>query len=111
MLSAGTEWLAKQLDGHLAEEVTYRSPSGTVTASAVMGSSTFDAESGDGPTVRFGTADFIFASDAIPFRPARGDRIVFRGTEYEVICPPGEPEWRWTSGFKKAMRVHTKRRN
>ena len=93
----------------LAVEVGYTPLGGeTSTIRAVVGRTVFRSADESGIWTRIETRDFIVAAGALDAPPETGDVIRFRGADYEVLAPNGEPAWRWSDPYRTAYRIHTK---
>ena len=109
MLDDAAEWLAGQCRDHLSTPVTYRTKAGaSIPLRAVIGSTVYQTEDGSGMFVRTETRDFIVSANELAEEPSRGDSIVWKDTVYEVLAPDGSPCWRWSDGFHRMKRIHTK---
>ena len=122
LLKTGSNWLEGKRKAYAASTVTYSGRGFSVDVEASIGTTTFDVETAGGGIESFESRDFLILATDLrlggPQRPAvtpaRGDRIKElsdAGDEtfvYEVMAPGGEPPWRYSDAFRKALRVHTK---
>ena len=113
MLANGAAWLAGQLKASAGRTVTITDGSQTISVTATIGSSRFEAANTSGVTEVWETRDFIVAPadlDAIGF-PAHGwyvtDTIDGVDVVYAVRTPAGVPEWHYGDGFRQTVRIHT----
>jgi hypothetical protein len=118
LLQTGSDWLADQLKAHAGRPVVYQRGTQQVTVSATVGRTLLKLDDGyGGVQMEWTDRDFLIqAADlvlgGVPTLPQRGDQI--RETQggktfvYEVMAPGQEPEWRWSDGFRKVLRIHTK---
>ena len=116
-LRTGSDWLADQHKAHASQSVTYKRGVDTVILAATIGQTLFDVESGEGQHESYEARDYlILAADlvlaAVQVEPQRGDRIDEVVGEitytYEVMAPGTEPVFRYSDGFRKRLRIHTK---
>ena len=109
MIEAAIDTLRAVQDELLASEAEYiRLGGGTKTVRAVPGRTVFRSVNDVGAWIRIETRDFIVAASALAAPPETGDVIRFRGADYEVLAPNGEPAWRWSDPYRTAYRIHTK---
>ncbi len=118
LLQTGSDWLADQLKAHASRPVVYRRGTQQVGVLATIGRTLLKLDDGyGGVRMEWTDRDFLIqAADlvlgGVPTLPQRGDQI--RETQggrvfvYEVMAPGREPEWRWSDGFRKVLRIHTK---
>lgn len=95
----------------LSQDIQYRVlATGDIhTLTAAIGKQLFRTETDMGLTIREWASDFIVEAEDLPgVVPERGDEIIYDGRVFEVLAPNGEPVWRWTDGYRTAMRIHTK---
>ena len=109
MIESGIGALREAQAVHLGVEAAYSRPGGREkTVLAVLGRTVFRSTNDAGAWVRTETRDFIVAAGALDAPPETGDVIRFRGADYEVLAPNGEPAWRWSDPYRTAYRIHTK---
>ena len=109
MIESGIASLREVQAELLASEAAYRRPGcAERRVRAVPGRTVFRSTNEYGAWIRIETRDFIVAAKEMDAEPQPGDAIVFRGAEYEVLSPNGEPCWRWSDPYKTAYRLHTK---
>jgi len=115
------EWASAWLDGmrkaHLSRYVTYQRGEELIYVPATVGRTVFEVADAYGVVEHSESRDFLIAAADLFFGgavtlPERGDRI--RETQdgkvyvYEVMAPGKEPEWRWSDGYRRTLRIHTK---
>ena len=108
MIKAGIDALRSAQLGFLVSDATYRRGAEARSVKAVVGRTVFRSVNECGAWVRTETRDFIIPAGQLGLEPRTGDEIAFDGGVYEVLAPYGEPVWRWSDPYRKAMRVHTK---
>ena len=109
MIESGIEYLREVQKECLALSATYRRTDGTgIFIKAVPGRSIFRSTNDYGVWTRTETRDFIIDKDYLDDPPVKGDMIIFRDREYEVLAPNDEPVWKWSDPFCTAYRIHTK---
>ena len=118
LVQTGSDWLADQLKEHVSRQVVYRRGAQEVAVQATIGRTLLKLDDGyGGVRMEWTDRDFlIHAADlvlgAVAVLPERGDKV--RETVgsttfvYEVMAPGKEPAWRWSDGFRKLLRIHTK---
>ncbi|GIW56319.1 MAG: hypothetical protein KatS3mg082_2723 [Nitrospiraceae bacterium] len=118
LLQSGSDWLADQLKTHVSREVVYQRGAQQVAVQATIGRTLLKLDDGYGGVrlewtdrdFLIHTADLALAGTAV--LPERGDQIrETAGTQtviYEVMAPGKEPVWRWSDGYRKLLRIHTK---
>jgi hypothetical protein len=118
LLQSGSDWLAEKLKEHASRPVVYQRGTQQVTLRATIGRTLLKLDDGYGGVrmewtdrdFLIHTADLVLGGNAV--LPERGD--VIRETQgtttfiYEVMAPGREPCWRWSDGFRKVLRIHTK---
>ena len=108
-LRAGAAWLEAQRRLHAVTSVTYVRGEATHTLDATIGRTTYETTDVEGLTIGAMVVDVIVAADAFPFEsPEPGDQVVLDGATYEVMALADQGHWRWTDGYRHAMRIHTK---
>lgn len=109
MIESAIDTLRTVQDEFLASEAEYvRTGGGARTVRAVPGRTVFRSVNDVGAWIRIETRDFIVAAKELDEPPQAGDIVRFRGAEYEVLSPNGEPAWRWSDPYRTAYRIHTK---
>lgn len=117
LLQKASDWLEDQRTRHAASTVQYVRGGRSVDLPATIGKTLFEVDDGYGVLVRHESRDFLvlaanLAIDGQPIVPERGDRIrESQGNAtfiYEVTAPGKEPCWRYSDGFRKTLRIHTK---
>ena len=109
MIESGIGFLREAQAEYLALGAVYRRADGTgICLKAVPGKTVFRSTNDYGQWTRIETRDFIIGKDYLSEPPVKGDMIVFRDREYEVLAPGDEPVWKWSDPFCTAYRVHTK---
>ena len=115
LLQDGAAFLGEQLRAHCSQTVTYRRGTASVAVAATIGRTEWEAAEPDSGVVRSSQSrDFIVsAADLVlagqPATPEPGDRIdLASGERFEVMSPGDEPVWRWTDGYQRRRRIHTK---
>jgi hypothetical protein len=117
LFATGAAWLADQLKEHGSQLVTYvRMPHG-IEVSAIVGRKDVLVETSAGALERHEQWDFLIAGvDLVlagnPTLPERGDQIKLPRAShvdvFEVMPLAGEDHWRWSDGYERLMRIHTK---
>ena len=119
LLQRGASWLADRLQDQAAHQVVYERGASMVALQATFGSSLLKVDDGDSGVRMVRTdrdfivraADLVLGGDVV--EPQRGDTV--RETVgaavhvYEVLAPPGEPEWRYSDQHRTILRIHAKR--
>jgi hypothetical protein len=118
LVQTGSDWLADQLKEHVSRQVVYRRGAQEVAVQATIGRTLLKLDDGyGGVRMEWTDRDFlIHAADLVlganTVLPERGDKVresVGATTfVYEVMAPGKEPAWRWSDGFRKLLRIHTK---
>jgi hypothetical protein len=76
---------------------------------ATIGRSEFDLEDGEGVVQRVQVKDFLIDAEDLTFgEPMPGDIIAEGGRQYRVAPFTGLPAWRFTDGYRRVYRIHTK---
>lgn len=113
LLEQSAAWLDGQRHQHLSRPVIYRRGNQEVELQATVGQTVFRLNDQYGATIRHVSRDYLIRAtdlvfDSTTVRPERGDLIVEGERIYEVMSPSAnEPEWRWSGGFGKTLRIHT----
>jgi hypothetical protein len=117
LLRSASDWLEEMRVKFMARMVIYVRGSQRLDVRATIGRTIFRINAGYGLTERFEARDYlILANDLVlegtPILPKAGDRIhesqgslVFI---YEVMAPGNEPHYRYSDGYRKTLRIHTK---
>lgn len=113
LLQNGASWLAGQLKAAAGSTVTYRRNGETVTLTATIGRSTFEATNQSGVIENWESRDYLIPAGDLPFgEPRRGDVLVeeIGGDvfEFEVSSPRGVPVHHYGDAFRQIVRIHTK---
>jgi hypothetical protein len=117
MLQTGSDWLSGVLKTHAAQSVSYRRGSSSVTLSATLGRSLFQAATDSGMITETQADDFIIEAadlvlDEAAVEPKEGDEITRtsggKTLVYRVLPFGTEPAWRFTDSYRNAYRIHTK---
>jgi len=117
LLEQASAWLDGKRKAHLSRPVMYCRGEQSVEVRATIGRTVFETADAYGVVEHSESRDFlILAADLVldgqAVLPERGDRI--RETQdgkvyvYEVMAPGKEPEWRWSDGYRRTLRIHTK---
>jgi len=113
----GSDWLEEQRNALMARPVTYVRGNQSIDLPASIGRTIFRLDKGSGATERYEARDYLILSrDLIlggtPTLPLRGDRIREAAGNrifvYEVLAPGNEPHFKYSDGYRKTLRVHTK---
>jgi hypothetical protein len=109
----GIDWMRSQLLASVSIEVTYHRNTSSVTLSAVVGTTTFEAVNEYGIVERVQTRDYLIPSKELilggsPTLPMAGDRITEGAREFEVTAQGGEPAFRYSDPSQTILRIHTK---
>ncbi len=117
LLEKSAAWLQDQRTRHLSRTVTYLRGGDSVDLPATIGRTEFEQADEYGVVHRTQSRDFlVLAADLVlggaPTLPQAGDRIRESVGDqtflYEVMAPAGEPPWRYSDPYRKALRIHTK---
>jgi hypothetical protein len=117
LLRWGSDWLEEVRSQNLACTVTYQRGDQCAEMPATVGKTIFRLDAGYGVTERYESRDYLVLTrdlvlNGAPILPQSGDRI--RETDgskvfvYEVMAPGGEPHYRYSDGYRKTLRIHTK---
>lgn len=117
LLEQGASFLDTQRHAHLTRPVVYRRGAAQVEINATIGRTEFEQADEAGLIHRIESRDFLLRTADLnlgdgPTLPRDGDRI--RETVgssvfvYEVNAPGGQPPWRYSDPYCKALRIHTK---
>lgn len=114
LLEQGAAWLASQRDEHMTVEVVYVAGASEATIQATPGFSEFEQQNEDyGILHRSRSHDWLILTADLPYGlPVDGHRV--RRTvdgvvyTYEVSSQGDSTPWRYTDGYQKTVRVHTK---
>jgi len=119
VLADAAEWLAGQLQAHVAQEVTYIRGDDQLILQATIGTTEFQIEDVGGIRIEYSDRDFIIPAASLVFadqvvEPRRGDQIQESGgadgatLTYEVMAPGDAQPFRYDA-FRKMLRIHAKR--
>lgn len=117
LLEQGASFLDTQRHVHMTRPVVYRRGAAQVEINATIGRTEFEQANEAGLIHRIESRDFLLRTADLnlgdgPTLPRDGDRI--RETVgssvfvYEVNAPGGQPPWRYSDPYRKALRIHTK---
>lgn len=117
LLNQGASFLDTQRHAHMTRAVVYQRGAAQVEVNATIGRTEFEQADEAGLIHRIESRDFLFRTADLdlgggPTLPKTGDRV--RETVgssvfvYEVNAPGGQPPWRYSDPYRKALRVHTK---
>ena len=113
LLGKAAEWLDEQRHRHLSTSVWFERDGQRIGLAATVGRTRFESTDGYGRVTRSESRDFLVRAadlvlDGATVFPRPGDLIIEGGRRFEVMSPPGEPEWRWSDVNSLALRIHTK---
>lgn len=121
LLQKGLAWLDDQRHAHMTRSVLYvrdtENASYIVELFATIGRTEFEQVDEFGIVHRLQSRDFLIRAADLVLNsalalPKAGDRVRETvGTQtfvYEVMAPGGEPPWRYSDPYRKALRIHTK---
>lgn len=113
LLGKAADWLERQRHQHLTAAVWFERDGKRIGLQATIGRTQFESTDEYGRVLRTESRDFLVrAADLVIDGPAvlprSGDLIIEGGLRYEVMSPPGEPEWRWSDVNRSTLRIHTK---
>jgi hypothetical protein len=117
LLEQSAAWLEEMRLKFLTRPVTYVREGESITVRATVGRTVFRIARDYGIFERTESRDYLVTADELVLRgnavlPARGDTIREADGDsvhiYEVMAPGGEPCWRWSDGYRRALRIHTK---
>ena len=113
LLNKGAEWLERQRHAYLAVEVVYERDAVRLPLRATIGRTIFETTDDYGRLTQIESRDFLIRScdlviDGQVVTPQAGDLIHEGDFTYEVMSPPGEPEWRYSDVNRQTLRIHTK---
>lgn len=117
LLEHGASFLDSQRHAHMARAVVYQRGAAQVELNATIGRTEFEQGDEAGLIHRIESRDFILRTADLdlgegPTAPKAGDRVRESvGSSvlvYEVSAPGGQPPWRYSDPYRKALRVHTK---
>jgi len=118
MLDQGAAWLAKQREKHMSLLIEYERPDvGETEINAKRGRTEAEVIRGDGYSEGVRTVDWLISvGDLVienePVEPRDGDLIHERGAAGTVtyqVTPLGAEPWRYADGYRKTIRIHTRR--
>ena len=117
MLRDSQQWLAAQLNKHVARHVVYQRDRDEVEVTATIGKSTYQQDDGEGTLTRAQVRDYLIDTAMLviagePTLPRGGDRIRESDGDkvfiYEVMSLGSEAPWRYSDPFRLKLRIHTK---
>lgn len=117
LLEQAATWLNGQRHEHMTRAVVYQRGDNQVELSATIGRTEFEQVDEYGVVHKVESRDYLICTTdlvlaSLPTLPKAGDRI--RETDgqqtfvYEVMAPGGEPPFRYSDPYRKALRIHTK---
>jgi hypothetical protein len=117
LLEQGASFLDTQRHAHITRPVVYQRGAAQVELNATIGRTEFEQADEAGLIHRIESRDFLVRTADLdlgegPTLPKAGDRV--RETAgssvfvYEVNAPGGQPPWRYSDPYRKALRIHTK---
>lgn len=112
-LKDGLEKLRSLNRSQRSRTVTYLRGTVSATVLATTGQSDHEAKDRQGFAIKEQMTDFIISAVDLELfgEPKSGDTITFDGSIYKVLAPKGptsEPQFRYTSAYREAYRIHTK---
>lgn len=112
VLAEGMAELRDAMEADAAEDVTYERIGGnSATVTAERGTSNLSVSGRDGVYKRIRTRDWKFDPEQLPtgvVAPGKGDLITdANGVKYQVQNIEGHGCWRYCTGQRKRIRVHT----
>lgn len=117
LFATGAAWLADQLKEHGSQLVTYVRTPHVIEVSAIVGRKDVLVETSAGALERHEQWDFLISAEDLviagnPTLPERGDQVKLPRAShvdvFEVMPLAGEDHWRWSDGYERLMRIHTK---
>ena len=117
LLEQGASLLDTQRHAYMARPVVYQRGAAQVELNATIGRTEFEQADEAGLIHRIESRDFLVRTAHLdlgegPALPKAGDRVRETvGTRlfiYEVNAPGGQPPWRYSDPYRKALRIHTK---
>jgi hypothetical protein len=117
LLEQGASFLDTQRHAHMTRPVVYQRGAAQIEVSATIGRTEFEQADEAGLIHRIESRDFLVRTADLDLGdgltlPKAGDRV--RETVgssvfvYEVNAPGGQPPWRYSDPYRKALRIHTK---
>ena len=117
MLEQGASFLDSQRHAHMTRPVLYQRGTVQAEVAATIGRTEFEQTDEAGIVHRVESRDFLVRTADLdlgdgPTLPKAGDHV--RETVgstvfvYEVKAPSGQPPWRYSDSYRKALRIHTK---
>ena len=104
----GLDFLLEQQLELNSVEAVYRSGDSTAQVRAICAGVGSGSNVAGGIDLGGNERDFIISAADWAVDPLPGDTITTGGRVFEVATIPGEGCYRWTSGYHKARRIHTK---
>lgn len=104
ILEKSAQYIDKVRVKCLTETVEYED----FPVAATIGKTIFKLDNGYGVVYEEST-DFLISVALLLDQPRKGDKILWREVEYEVLAPDNEPVWRYSDPYKTTYRIHSKR--
>ena len=117
LLDRGAAFLDAQRHQHLSRLVLYRRGTDEKEVQATIGKTEFEQADDAGLIHRVESRDFLVRAADLdlgdgPILPRAGDQVRETvGTNvfvYEVNAPGGQPPFRYSDPYRRALRIHTK---
>jgi len=117
MLDRGAAFLESQRHQHMTRSVVYRRGTDEKEVLATVGKTEFEQADDSGLIHRVESRDFLVRTEDLdlgagPILPRAGDQVRETvGTNvfvYEVNAPGGQPPFRYSDPYRRALRIHTK---
>lgn len=109
LLDKASVWLEDQRTRHLTRMFTYRRGAASIPVAATLGKTAFELDDGAGAVLRVESRDYlILAAELTIGLPEPGDQIIDQGVVYAVMPFGNEPAWRYSDGYRRTLRIHTK---
>lgn len=102
------QWLADKQSEHISTPIVYtQGADNYVDIPAVLQQYSTNVEDDVGNAYIQDVHDFVIKTEDLPITPKQGDRIVCKGSLYEVSREGFEAAWRWSNAHQYQMRIHT----
>ncbi len=117
MLDRGAAFLESQRHQHMTRSVVYRRGTDEKEVLATIGKTEFEQADDSGLIHRVESRDFLVRTEDLDLGagrilPRAGDQVRETvGTNvfvYEVNAPGGQPPFRYSDPYRRALRIHTK---
>ena len=120
MLDRGAAFLESQRHQHMTRSVVYRRGADSKEVQATIGKTEFEQADDSGLIHRVESRDFLVRTEDMDLGaglilPRAGDQVRetvgVGGTNvfvYEVNAPGGQPPFRYSDPYRRALRIHTK---